>query len=249
MKCHPEKVVFYAADGGGGYSFAIGKDIYVPERAGDRVLAVEQWLAGLEDVMGRVLGKLHQRSNQPWRDEEERTKFNMALSSLKHRTKHQLVVLEKHIQGHPDIRAKIQDENGEADQFILLENMINSITESAINMAHLSLVVASTPTGKLLVSDEPFLGDLEDDTQFVSCSPYFFIALTTKGRAGSVQYAEASDTLVNGMNEMIAASGRYWLAGRDKDGVEKYIDHFLRPKPEGKVVFDWLHRIPNGYRI
>ena len=243
------QTTFYSSGGPRGYSFAVGKDLYIPDVDGERILSVEQWLGGQEDVMGRVLGKMRERSPQPYRDEEERITFYMALLSLQHRTKQRLEILERHINEHPDIRVKIEDELGESDQFVLLENMINVITEEAIALSRHQIVVTCNPKGKLLICDEPFLGDGLEDEAFISCSPYFFLSITNQGLNKDIVYADCDDNLVHAMNKLIAANGQYWIAGMEKSIVEKYIEEFEQPKTEGKIVFDWLRYIPNGYRI
>jgi hypothetical protein len=239
---------FYSAKGERGFSFAIGRYFYVPERSGARIVTVEHWLSGLEDVLGRVLPKMKTQTGNPFQGVEERTKFLMALMSLQYRTKYQLEAVARHLELHPNLRLHIQDQPSEVDHTVYLENMINAVTEGAIEAASWHLSVNWNASGNLLLSDEPFIAEMGDPL-LVTCSPYFFIALTRSGFPGGISYRESDPAMVKSVNSLIAQKGRYWIVGREESNLIDYITEFNQPKQAAQATFQWLRHSPNGHVI
>jgi len=240
---------FSASDGKRGYSFAIEEDFYVPRIENERKLNVEDWFCGLEHTLAITIERLNKGTESPiCRNREDFTKFSMALLSLKHRTKYHVEQVIKYLNNNPATKKLVEASENRSVRLVSLENIVNAITEESIEYANYEMLVCRNLTGNLIIGDQPFMADVVDGYNFVTLSPYYFVAFR-KSRNSTFTYIPSEDGMIDTLNRYMAKATRYWIVAKNEEILAKYIEEASQTKDELTPDFQSIKYIRRGYTI
>ncbi len=244
-----KKTIFSESKGKRGYSFAIEEDFYIPKIQNERKVNVENWFAGMEDMLGLVIKRLNVETEKSFfKNREEFTKFSMALFSLKHRTKYRIEQIIKHLIGNPEQKKLVQASLDRDVHLVALENLVHAITDDTIGYANYELLVCRNTMGDLIIGDEPFMAEVVDGYNFVTLSPYFFIAFRKHGKS-TFAYLPSNEKMIDTLNRTMAQNARYWVVAQREEVLSKYIETALLPKEELDPGFQKVRYLNRGYTI
>lgn len=241
--------IFSASEGKRAYSFAIEEDFYVPTINNKRKLNVEEWFSGLENTLAISIERLNNGTEGPiCRNREVFTKFSMALLSLKHRTKYHVEQVVKHLNNNPATKKLVEASENRNVRLVSLENIINAITEEAIEYANYEMIVCRNLTGNLIIGDQPFMANAVDGYNFVTLSPYYFVAFK-KSRDSAFTYIPSDDGMIDMLNRYMAKAARYWIVAKNEETLAKYSEEASQTKGESMPDFQSIKYMTRGYII
>jgi len=246
-----KKASFSTGKGKREFSFAIEPYFYVPVINNERIYQVENWLASIEGTLGTFIRKLNEDNEGTiLKDKEEFTKLLLALFSLKNRTKYDIQTIREFVNKNPDAKELIQMEENRETEIAVLENLINTTTEEAIEFSNCEITVCKNRQGNIILSDRPFLHNLFDGYSFVALSPYFFISLRKTKEDPMYYYTDVlNEELIHFYNKMTAENSRHWIVSNSKEQLEKYIPYSLVAKKDLVPYRQEVRFLRNGYKI
>lgn len=225
-----QKYSFSTADGSRAFSFAIKEFIYVPEINGKRTNALEDWFGGFEGQLASFINKIKNRKEGEEliygkNSQEVIEKWNkllFAIFSLHHRNAHDLRLITKYLDENPQLKANIGDGISNT-QLLVLQNVVHSTMEEAIEYRKCDFIVMYNPSGNILLSDRLLF--FEDITkQFIfPVSPYHLIAISKSNHeVPSYMTQDLPDSMVDSYNKLIAGRARDWMVSTKEDLLKKY---------------------------
>jgi len=224
--------IFSASDGKRGYSFAIEEDFYVPTIENERKLNVENWFSGLEHTLAIAIERLNRGTEGPiCRNRQDFTKFSMALLSLKHRTKYHVEQVIKYLNNNPSTKKLVEASENRSVHLVSLENIVNAITEEAIEYANYEMIVFRNLTGNLIIGDQPFMAEVIDGYNFVTLSPNYFVAFR-KSKNSAFTYIPGEEGMIDMLNKYMAKAARHWIVAKNEETLAKYIEEASQTKDE-----------------
>lgn len=246
-----DKSSFSTGKGKRGYSFAIEPYFYVPELNSVRIHKVEKWLSSIEGTLATFLRKINQNLDQTLLpNDKEFFKLLLALFSLKNRTKYDIQTIREFLTSCPDQKKLIQVSDENDNEILVLENLIHTTTEEALEYANCEIIVCMNKEGKIILSDRPFLHKVLDGYSFVALSPYYFIAVRKTSKEPMYFYNEAiNEDLIHSYNTMTAKNARNWIISAHKSILDKYIPYSNLPKKDLIPYYQEVKFLRSGYKI
>ncbi len=226
-----KKYSFSSAIGSRAFSFAIKEFIYVPEINGKRTNALEDWFGGFEGQLASFINKIKSgkegeqliRGRNMQDVMEQWNKLLHAIFSLHHRNAHDLRLITKYLDENPHHKESIGVEDISNTEILVLQNIVHSTMELAIEYQMCDFLVMYNPSGNILLSDRLLFQ--EDATgQFIfPLSPYHLVAITKSERkVPSYTRDYLPDWMVNSYNKLIAGRARDWMVSTKKELLEEY---------------------------
>jgi hypothetical protein len=245
------KTSFSTSKGKRAFSFAIEPYFYVPAINEERIYKVENWLASIEGTLAEFIRKINEDiDGMLFNSKEEFTKLLLALFSLKNRTKYDINTIREFVHKNSAMKERIQMGDKRETEVAILENLINTTTEEAIEYGNCEITVCRIKEGNIILSDRPFLHKLLDGYSFVALSPYYFISIKKTLEDPMYFYNDSiNDDLIHLYNKMTAENARYWILSKSKKQLEKYIPYSSIPKKDLVPYYQDVKFLKNGYKI
>lgn len=227
MDAEKNKKYFSESSGKKGFSFAIGKDLYVPKIANERRMELENWFGGLENTLARTIKKIKSEANKPlFESPMEMNKFVLALFSFKHRTKFVIEKNKELLSSNPYLKDQISGEADRDADLVILENIVNATTADYIRFPRFELVVMESKGDSLIYGDMPFLEEIVDGFNFLPVTNKIFLAFRKINEASFYYYETCEDELVDSLNFSIASNSVNWIIADNVQQINKYEDSF-----------------------
>ena len=248
-----DRIHFSAGNGSSPFSFAIESDIYVAKKDEKRIVAVEEWLGGIENTFSIFLREIKKNhGSYLLRDKKSFDLLLLALFSLRHRSRHNLESIRNFLDKNPDYKERIGSGNEENLDIVVLENFIHCTIEEAMRFANCELIVAKNLQGNLILGDRPFLFNQDqDDFSFIPITPYHLVSMRKINEPSYyfINETALTDEMVHNFNQMIAANSRRWIVARSEEHLKKYIS-FTKVEGEDETPFyEPVQQLLHGYKL
>ncbi len=215
---------FANANGGAAFAFAISNDLYVPVINGERAPEMEKWFSSQEDALAGLVKQAHTKKEQiTIKKRADTGRIVQALVGLECRSRYDVQRLREALRQEPSLRAVISNNPERDEQRLVLENIINLITERALLLDPIEITFLHTKK-RFICSDRPFCNDPQLDYCFVVLTNTC-VAAYTKSRTGEFMYQhkDAHDGLVDEVNKLVALNARDWLIADSQVQLDQYV--------------------------
>lgn len=242
---------YFSSDGGKkAFSFAIEKYFYVPEFNDHRIHHLEKWLSDIEGTFSVFIKALLQGITGPiLKTPEEYHKLLLGIFSMNTRTKYDIDSIKQFMQENPAIKKMVEMEEERDIEFAVLENMMNSTIELAMEYNQCRIIVCKNESGKLILGDRPFLHKAFDGYSFLPLHPNFFISIIKAPGQNYTYLDNTDDKMIHLLNQKIAENSHNWIIAKDPILLKCYIPFFQLPKIQVTPYFQPVQYLNEGYKL
>ena len=248
-----KKHSFSTAIGSRAFSFAIKEFIYVPEINGQRNNSLEDWLSGFEGQLASFIkkiknGKEGEQLIKGTDLNDVMKKWNKllhAIFSLNHRNAHDLRLIKKYLDNNPHHKENIGVEDTSNTELLVLQNLVHSTMDEAIEYSMVDFMIKYNPSGNLLLPDRPLFFEDKTGHLIFSLSPYHLVALTkSSGVVPTYTKQNLPDSMVDSYNKIIAGRARDWMVSTKESLLIKYAP-LMKAQDETEIPFYKEIKYPN----
>jgi len=206
------------------YPFAIAEDLYVPNIAGKRATVMEGgWLAEMERVLAHFIHQVHVKAPLSTRDPQNLSKLSMALIGLEQRSRYNIQKIVAFIEQEPALRAQVAISSERSTHRIVLENLINYVTELHGRLAPMEFTFEHAGESEFIIGDRPSITDERMAERIAVLTNKVAVVYTQSQRELRYRYLDANEALVASINHEMAMNAREWLVARDPNLLDRYV--------------------------
>jgi hypothetical protein len=254
-----ERTTISTGRGSSPFSFATENDLHVPLVDGERAVELEKWFSTLEGALLPFIRQAHQKKVPiEFGSEAQQTKTMMALLGLEIRSPYNLRMVQAELERNDVVRQLIASGQGASVKQQALENLIHAVTEQVAYISPVELNIFHPPPGRSwILSDRPFLPRAPDPkslrTVVLSNRVLLSFRRSECGDSRS-EYLDASDDMVDMINNEIALSARQWIVADSPTTLARYAevvrgDEWRRRMAEDTISFLPIKFLTTGWAI
>lgn len=217
-----KKIIFSAAKGSSGFSFAIANDLYVPILDGERIVDAEKWLSGLEGAIGAILPNIISGKDIQYPNHMDAVKFLMGLLSLQYRSEYDLSKFRDAVAGDAEVQKFLGLHLDRTVDQVVVENIVNSVGETMRSITPTKMRIFQPSSGEFIITDRPVIPENYVGERIIVVAPKVAIALSKGVPPFGYQYVPIDESMVETINDLLATQARSWIAGGSQTIVQKY---------------------------
>ncbi len=205
------------------FSFAITKNLYVPEISQRRLTSVERWFSGQEATLTNFINKLKlSKYNDVIIDPNNFSISILALTGLEYRSRYQINKIKEFLINNPNIIERISSDTDSNIDKIVLENLIHVITNQTHKIMPAQLFVTHLSNPDLILSDRPVIDSGETKVYIVSSKMMISIQKSGLG-ISKIDLRNEDKAITQMINKQIALQARDWIVSSTESNINKYI--------------------------
>jgi hypothetical protein len=249
-----QQQIFSSASGQKAFSFAIVDDLYVPKVDGRRAVSLEKWMSSLEGPFLAIVAQAHAGQGLVLKTNKDQTRVAMALRAMEVRSRYQLERIKLALVHNPALSEIIGGDLGENLEQLVLQNLINTVSEKAAWLRPLDLTFLHTTDESLVLSDRPFF-EYEPGLNFMVITNRVFVAYRrSESGVATYSHVDASAGFVTEINRAIASRGRDWLVADNAEQRDRYAKVFSTAEwheavKADKVEVEPVFLLTKGWKI
>ena len=219
------QITFERSRGRRRFAFAAVEDLYVPIIDGCRITAIEMgWLNNFETALAHIVRCVHRDEQLAIRDALTLTNFGMGLFSLEQRSRYNIETLIKLIEGEPSFRGLISANPERELKRLVLENMINVVTECYGRYEPLQVKFLYAKGQSFIVTDRPYFADPEVHEHFMVLTNKLGVLYWKGDNRPQYLVGNAPPDFVDLMNKTIVVRARDWIVADNIDQLRHYVE-------------------------
>ena len=249
-----KKKYFVLANDKRKFSFAVTKNLYVPEINQKRLTSVERWFSGQEAALTKFINKLKlSKYNDVIVNLNNFSISVLALTGLEYRSRYQINKIKEYLIKNPDVAEKISSDTDSNIDKSVLNNLIHLITNQTNKMMPAQLLVTHLSNPDLVLSDCPVINSGETKIYIVSSKMMIFLQKSEFG-VSKIEPGKEDKTITEFINKQTVLQARDWIVSSTEPIIDKYIqvinsEEYKENLKKDKIVSINLTHLLTGYSI